>query len=104
MSKTGTSKVWQRMHELGITEQVGKGERLTEKWQKKVWVSLQKSAKKWHNEGRKGNLDIFTGIEQLINKEFPKLDPLVEIEIATYVTGIAKEVLVKKSKEKQDGN
>ena len=103
MSKTATSKVWDVMHDLGIVEAVEKGERLTQEWEKKTWDSIQKSAKKWHDAGREGSLDIFTGIEELINTEFPKLDPLVEIEVAYYITAIAKEILVKKSKEIEDG-
>lgn len=76
--------------ELGMLQKCDNGYSITEPWQKKIYNELQSEALNWHKNGRKGNLNIYNPIERSIKKEFPDLDPLVEIELAYYLSSIAK--------------
>jgi len=86
------------MINLGIMTRNDKGIRFAPDWQKLVYKSLQVSAKKWHDAGRKGNLQTFDEIEKIVTKKFPKLDPLLEVEISYYITAISKNLLLKVKK------
>lgn len=95
MIESKTDKTLDKMIDLGIMTSGDEGIRFSPDWQKLIYNSIQISAKKWHDAGRKGDLKTFDEIEKLIMKKFPKLDPLLEVEIAYYVTAISKDLLQK---------
>lgn len=81
---------FQKCVELGILDNVKQGVALTPKYQKLIWNEFKKDLKIWHKEGRKDNIGLFNATERVIQKQFPKLDPLLEIEIEYYVSEIAR--------------
>lgn len=100
MSELKQDKTLDKMIDLGILTRNEDGIRFSLDWQKLIYKSVQTSAKKWHDDGRSGGLQIFDDIEKLVMKKFPKIDPLLEVEISYYITAISKELLLRKEKNK----
>lgn len=100
MNEFRPDKTFDKMVDLGLLIRSNKGIRFSPDWQKLIYKSIQTSAKKWHDTGRNGGINIFDEIEKLVAKKLPKLDPLLEVEISYYITEISKDLFLKWEKKK----